>query len=246
MPVVYSYNNNKGKQKEKNEDAVKVIKNKNSAPLGVICDGVSSHKNSIFSSNFVVNELIDSWKETMFDNINEIQQWLEFKIIELNSYLLKKSENNKVKLGTTVVVTIPFKDEVIVANIGDSLTYGLKTNNIELLSVDDSFSGVLFNAGVITEEEAKKHPKRHTLTQALGVTDNINIHIRKYKLRDFDYLISCSDGLTSMLEVEDIAEIVRNNDLSTAIIALINKCNELGGVDNISIIIFKMLRGVKK
>ncbi len=244
MPVVYSYSYNKGLKKEKNEDAINVSKNKKGNILSVICDGVSSHKESSFSSNYIVKELTKSWKNTIFKEYDDSKKWLIENIVKLNEDIIKKSKIKNNKMGTTIVATIIFDDKLLVVNVGDSLTYGITYDKkMELLSVDDSFVGVLLDAGVITKEEAKVHPKRHTLTQAIGVNEKINIHISERNIENFNYILSCSDGLTTMLEEEEIINIIFSEDLSESINKLIFEANKKGGIDNISVSIFKILRG---
>lgn len=246
MPVVYSYNYNKGLKKEKNEDAINIAKNKQGHLISIICDGVSSHKNSSFSSNYIVNELSKKWKKTKFSDYENMKEWILKEISILNSSIIKKSLKTKEKMATTAVITIIFENILLVLNVGDSLTYGVtKDKNMIMLTKDDSFVGVLLDAGVISEEEAKVHPKRHTLTQALGINNEIDIHISETVLDDYEYILSCSDGLTTMLDKNKIVEIIFNEDLSSATKTLINEANIQGGLDNISIAIFKILRGVE-
>ena len=102
----------------------------------------------------------------------------------------------------------------------------------------------LISAGAITQEEAKTHPERHVLTQALATRDNINLHTFIDDLSNYDYFLLCSDGLTNMIENEEIQDIVRNNELSISVEKLIELCVNRGGVDNISVAIIKNLGGV--
>ena len=101
----------------------------------------------------------------------------------------------------------------------------------------------MISAGAITEEEAKNHPERHVLTQAIATKENIDLHTFIDDVNNYDYLLLCSDGLTNMIENEEIQNIVRNNELTFAVDDLIDKCVERGGVDNISVAIIKNLRG---
>ena len=102
----------------------------------------------------------------------------------------------------------------------------------------------MISAGAITVEEAKTHPERHVLTQALATKPNIVLHTFIDDLNKYDYFLICSDGLTNMIENEEIQDIVRNNELSTAVDNLIDICVERGGVDNISVAIINNLGGV--
>ena len=243
MPLVYSYNSNKGR-KEKNDDAVSVSKNKQGAVIAVVCDGVGSHSNAAYSSNYIVSTLEKEWKELTFANFNNMKNWLYDRIENLNSELYNKSKDNQKKMGTTIVAVAIFDNQVVVYNIGDSSAYGLTKDNVmNVVTVEDSFVGALISAGVITEEEAKSHPEKHVLTQALATRDNIDLHTFIDDVSNYDYFLLCSDGLTNMIEKEEIQNIVRNSELSIAVNKLIDKCVERGGVDNISVAIIKNLGG---
>lgn len=245
MPLVYSYNSNKGR-KEKNDDAVSVSKNKQGAVIGIVCDGVGSHSNAAYSSNYIVSTLEKEWQDLTFANFNNMKNWLYDRIEKLNTELYTKSKDNQKKMGTTIVTVAIFDNQVVVYNIGDSSAYALTKDNVmTVVTVEDSFVGALISAGAITEEEAKSHPEKHVLTQALATRDNINLHTFIDDLNNYDYFLLCSDGLTNMIEKEEIQNIVRNDELSIAVNKLIDKCVERGGVDNISVAIIKNLGGGK-
>ena len=244
MPLVYSYNSNKGR-KEKNDDAVSVSKNKQGAVIGIVCDGVGSHSNAAYSSNYIVSTLEKEWQDLTFANFNNMKNWLYDRIEKLNTELYTKSKDNQKKMGTTIVAVAIFDNQVVIYNIGDSSAYALTKDNVmTVVTVEDSFVGALISAGAITEEEAKSHPEKHVLTQALATRDNINLHTFIDDLNNYDYFLLCSDGLTNMIEKEEIQNIVRNDELSIAINKLIDKCVERGGIDNISVAIIKNLGGV--
>ena len=243
MPLVYSYNSNKGR-KEKNDDAVSVSKNKQGAVIGIVCDGVGSHSNAAYSSNFIVSTLEKEWQDLTFANFNNMKNWLYDRIEKLNTELYTKSKDNQKKMGTTIVAVAIFDNQVVIYNIGDSSAYALTKDNVmTVVTVEDSFVGALISAGAITEEEAKSHPEKHVLTKALATRDNIDLHTFIDDISNYDYFLLCSDGLTNMIEKEEIQNIVRNGELSIAVNKLIDKCVERGGVDNISVAIIKNLGG---
>ncbi len=243
MPLVYSYNSNRGR-KEKNDDAVSVSKNKQGALIAIVCDGVGSHSNAAYSSNYIVTTLEKEWQDLTFANFNNMKNWLCDRIEKFNTELFTKSKDKNEKMGTTIVSVAIFDGQVVVYNIGDSSAYGLtKDNEMNIVTVEDSFVGALISAGAITEEEAKSHPERHVLTQALATRESIDLHTFIDDLNKYNYFLLCSDGLTNMIENDEIQNIVRNNELTFAVDDLIDKCVKRGGVDNISVAIIKNLRG---
>ena len=243
MPLVYSYNSNRGR-KEKNDDAVSVSKNKQGALIAIVCDGVGSHSNAAYSSNYIVTTLEKEWQDLTFANFNNMKNWLCDRIEKFNTELFTKTKDKNEKMGTTIVSVAIFDGQVVVYNIGDSSAYGLtKDNEMNIVTVEDSFVGALISAGAITEEEAKSHPERHVLTQALATRESIDLHTFIDDLNKYNYFLLCSDGLTNMIENDEIQNIVRNNELTFAVDDLIDKCVKRGGVDNISVAIIKNLRG---
>ena len=243
MPLVYSYSSNRGR-KNRNEDAVSVVKNKQAEALAIICDGVGSHSNAAYSSNYIVSTLEKEWQDMTFANFNNMKNWLYDKIEKLNKELFEKSKLSNKKMGTTIVVLATFDDKVVVYNIGDSRAYGITSDDdMKVVTVEDSFVGALISAGAITEAEAKTHPEKHVLTQALATREKINLHTFIDELANYDYFIICSDGLTNMIEKEEIKNIIRDEELSVAVEKLINLSVARGGVDNISVAILNNLRG---
>lgn len=237
MSIDYSFISDKGIKKKCNQDAVEVFKNSRGNLLSVVCDGVSSHMNSSFSSNYVVKELGEYWKSNIFENVQELEKKITNKIVEIDKILNNKSSN----MATTLLLSIIYENNLLVFNVGDSLAYGIgKEGEIELLSRDDSFAGVLFAAGVINKEEAKNHYKKNYLTQALASGKRIKINKNLKHIDKYTYIINATDGLTNMIDIDEIAEIVRNNELSKAINILVKEANNRGGEDNISISIFKI------
>lgn len=242
MPLVYSYNSNKGR-KNKNEDAISVFKNSQGATFGIVCDGIGSHSNSAYSSNFIVSTFEKEWKSLTFANFNNMKNWVADRIERLNTEIFEKSLNSDKKMGTTLVAVAIFDNQVAVFNIGDSRAYGVVGEDINVMTVEDSFVGALINAGAITVDEAKTHPERHVLTQAVGTKESVDLHVTEVFLESYRYFILCSDGLTNMIEEKEILEIINNNELSVAVETLISLSVDRGGVDNISVAIIKNLRG---
>lgn len=240
MPIVYSFINNKGIKKKHNQDAIDVFKNKQGNLISVICDGVSSHNDSAYSSNYIVKELGKYWRNSNFKDITDVKNKIKNKIIDIDEYLNEKTS----KMATTILISIIYEDTLLVLNVGDSLAYGItRSGEIELLSTDDSFAGVLLQSGVISKVEAKNHSKKNYLTQAIACGEKITIHENEVSINHYKYIVNSTDGLTNMLDIEEIKEVVIKNDLSRAVCSLVDEANSRGGIDNISISVFKNLRG---
>ena len=150
------------------------------------------------------------------------------------SYLGKHFQETK-GMGATLVVAINTKDYVLYGNIGDSSGFVMKDGKLHKITYDHTLVNLLVTAGELTKEEAKDHPKKNVLMKALGATKNIDIDIF-----DCDTSVSglflCSDGLTNMLEEEQIERVLLSDlTIEDKLIKLVHKANNRGGTDNISI-----------
>ena len=144
-------------------------------------------------------------------------------------------------MGTTLVVAVVYKDDVIIANVGDSRCYLLHEDNFKRITKDHSVVEELVNANVITEEEARVHPRRNQITRAMGAEEIIIVDIFREKIEKDDMLILATDGLTGCVEDKDIKKIImQNKDIKEICTDLINEANNNSGKDNISVILSKI------
>jgi protein phosphatase len=139
-------------------------------------------------------------------------------------------------MGTTLVMAILTSDYLVFGNIGDSSGYVLKDDKLFKVTKDHTLVNLLINTGELTEEEAKKHPKKNVLMRALGANDPIEIDIFDVET-EIQAIMLCSDGLTNMLDEEQITKVLTTKELTIEekILRLIKKSNNRGGSDNISI-----------
>lgn len=228
-----------GRVRSHNEDSVTILKNKNNEYLLVVADGMGGHRKGEVASSIAVAHLGKRFTTsasvgTKIDAVN----WLNDNINEINKEILEYGEENENSkgLGTTVVASIVTKDFLIFANIGDSSGYVVKNNKLHLVTKPHTLVNLLVDAGNITEEEAKNHPKKNVLMKALGAAEKCEPDIYDVDNESMQVFL-CSDGLTSLLSEEQIEKVLLENDLTLEekVVKLIRKCNARGGTDNISI-----------
>lgn len=143
--------------------------------------------------------------------------------------------------GTTLVLALLIGNTVYVSNVGDSRAYRISQNEIRQISKDHSFVAALLEAGAITKEEASKSPFRHTLTQAIGLDADLDPTLLSEELKSGDFLLLCSDGLYSLVDENDIVQIVQSSaSLQLACDALVDAANAAGGDDNIAVILVQL------
>ena len=139
-------------------------------------------------------------------------------------------------MGTTIEVALVQNNRVYIGHIGDSRIYRIRKNFIRKLTTDHSYVEKLVKDGTISRDEAVHHPKKNMLTKALGCTSFVEPDISVKGFQKDDILVITSDGLTNMVSDEEIYNIVTDN-IEVATDKLINKANENGGLDNITVII---------
>lgn len=138
-------------------------------------------------------------------------------------------------MGTTLVVAIVTKDYLLFGNIGDSSGYVVKNKQLHKITTDHTLVNLLVKSGELTEEEAKEHPRKNVLMKALGANVNVEMDIFNVE-KDVDGVFLCSDGLTNMLDDDQIVKVLNDNlSCEEKMQKLIYKCNNRGGNDNISV-----------
>ncbi len=238
------YMTDSGRVRSHNEDSVTILKNASDEFLLVVADGMGGHRKGEVASSMVVSHLGKRFNEspsigTKLDAVN----WLNDNINEINAEILEYGEKNidSKGLGTTVVVALLTKTYLIFGNIGDSSGFVVKNKKLHKVTHDHTLVNLLVEAGNLTEDEAKTHPKKNVLMKALGAAEKCELDVFDIVDMDFDAIMLCSDGLTNMLTSEQIEKVLIDDELEAEekVEKLIRKCNARGGNDNISIAYLK-------
>ncbi len=227
-----------GKIREHNEDSVIVVKNKDGDYLMAVADGMGGHSAGEVASSIAISYLGKSFNET-FSKMEKVKavNWLRDSVLDINELIFSyvKDHPESRGMGTTLVVAIVTKDYILFGNIGDSSGFVIKDSHLHKVTYDHTLVNLLLKAGELTEEEAKDHPKKNVLMKALGANDPIDIDIFDCDL-DISSILLCSDGLTNMLDHEQIEKVLLSDlDIEDKVIKLIRKSNNRGGTDNISV-----------
>ncbi|MBE6156262.1 MAG: Stp1/IreP family PP2C-type Ser/Thr phosphatase [Firmicutes bacterium] len=233
------YMTDSGRVRSHNEDSVTILKNANDEYLLVVADGMGGHRKGEVASSIVVSRLGKRFNDTpsigtKLDAVN----WLNDNINEINKEILEYGENNidSKGLGTTVVVALLTKTYLIFGNLGDSSGYVIKNNKLHKVTKDHTLVNLLVDAGNLTLDEAKTHPKKNVLMKALGAAEKADLDIFDVDMES-EAIMLCSDGLTNMLTEDQIEKVLIDEELEIEekVDKLIKKCNARGGNDNISI-----------
>lgn len=228
-----------GKVRTHNEDSVTILKNANGEHLMIVCDGMGGHRKGEVASSMAIANLGKRFNKissigSKLDAVN----WLNDSISEINKNILEYAEANpdSTGMGTTIVVALLTHDYLIFGNIGDSSGFVIKKGKMHKVTKDHTLVNLLVQAGNLTEEEAKFHPKKNVLMKALGAAEKCELDIFDVDMT-VDGIFLCSDGLTNMLTFDQIEKVLDEENISIEekVSKLIRKCNARGGTDNISI-----------
>lgn len=238
--MISFYLTDAGRVRSHNEDSVTILKNANNEHLLIVADGMGGHRKGEVASSMALAHLGKRFTSissmgTKLDAVN----WLNDNINEVNRQILKYAEENvdSTGMGTTLVTAIYTKDYLIFGNIGDSSGYVMKNRKLHKVTKDHTLVNLLVEAGDLTEEEAKYHPKKNVLMKALGASEKCEPDIFCVEDDECEAIFLCSDGLTSLLTDEQIEKVLNEDELSIEekVSKLIRKCNARGGTDNISV-----------
>lgn len=227
--------------RKENQDSIALLKNGHGDLLGVVCDGIGGGKAGDVASQIACDHIRNSFKKAnSFHSDIDMKKWLLKIIQEANDLIFMQSTKSVTQkgMGTTCVGVLINNDTTCIFNVGDSRIYGLYDEFV-CLTEDHSFVSDLLKNGEITQEEALHHPNRNMLTNALGIWDNVKIDINKIK-NDYAALMICSDGLHGYVDEAQICKVISSTmDVKEKVQKLINDSKEVGGYDNVSVIVIE-------
>lgn len=223
--------------------------------LYILCDGMGGHESGEVASAEAISAIRASILPLLpFElGFEDIRKLFEESIVNKANeviYQLNESQNRKLekRMGTTVVLGLVIDNRLYVGHVGDSRVYLVTKDQFSQITEDHNVAMKNYRDGFGSFEDAIRNTSTRwgkVLTQALGPRsgDTIVPEINAFTLSNDCYLIFCSDGLTDMIPDQEIHEIIKNNwDLPENVVnSLIDKANENGGKDNITIVAVKSL-----
>jgi protein phosphatase len=148
-------------------------------------------------------------------------------------------------MGTTVVAVLAKDDRFVLAHVGDSRIYRIRRDHIVQISRDHSFVQEQVDNGMMSAAEAHQSQYRHMITRALGLKESVEADLTEQPARAEDVLLLCSDGLSDLLDDEDMLAAVQEHpdDLDQVCQALVDRANSKGGDDNITVLVVQAQAG---
>lgn len=221
-----------------NEDCAKYLETKEYS-IYVVADGMGGHNAGEVASEMAASGIVNYIKEnfTTSEDINLLKRAIEKVNKDIFEYSLSKKELSG--MGTTITACLVLNDVTVVANVGDSSSFGIKEDKIVKITKDHSLVQELVDIGSITESQAANHPRKNIITRAVGIGNNVNVDTFKIDKDKYDYFLLCSDGLTNEVSKDDIIKTIKNESgLKSICNRLIELAKENGGRDNITVLLF--------
>lgn len=209
--------------------------------LFIVADGMGGHNAGDYASKVTVETIVEKIKVSTETERTHI---VEEAIVTANTLIRTKARESAdlEGMGTTVVVATCEGNRLCVANVGDSRLYVANRKEIRQITKDHSWVAEMVRRGGLGREEARNHPDRNIITRAIGADDTVKVDFFTVQLKEGDLILMCTDGLTNMLEDEEIRMILDGaRDMVEKAEELVAAANERGGRDNISVILIDPL-----
>lgn len=206
------------------------------APLLAVADGMGGAKAGEVAAQMTVDALSRTGPAPSVEQIVEAIDDANREIRELS-----QADPDHAGMGTTVTAVLVGEDGVTALHVGDSRAYVMRGGQIRQVTEDHSLVGELVRQGQLTAEEAERHPSRNIITRALGAEVHVAVDRVPLALESGDIVLVCSDGLTTMVDADDIVRIVSGaRSLRSAADALVQAAIAGGGTDNITVILGRL------
>ncbi|HNZ25154.1 MAG TPA: Stp1/IreP family PP2C-type Ser/Thr phosphatase [Polyangiaceae bacterium] len=205
--------------------------------LLVVSDGMGGHAAGEVASALVVDSLRGTLGE-MDDHSESAHQRLEEAVKRVNANVYEAARSSaREGMGATLTAVVVHQREAYIAEVGDSRAYVLRRGRLRQMTKDQSFVQMLIDSGAITTDQAKNFFQKNWIVQAMGLEANVHVALGRLQLRTGDRLLICSDGLYSLVEEHELAELLAGDDLTQACHQMIDLANERGGTDNVTAIV---------
>ncbi|HKO38325.1 MAG TPA: Stp1/IreP family PP2C-type Ser/Thr phosphatase [Solirubrobacterales bacterium] len=223
-----------GRQRNANEDSLYT-----KAPLFVVADGMGGAQAGEVASRAAVESFEHDLPEA--PPLRLLEETIEGANRTIHE--LARKDPGLAGMGTTTTAAIVDleAEEVAIGHVGDSRAYRFRGGRFEQLTRDHSLVEEMRRKGQLTDEQAEDHPQRSIITRALGPEPEVQVDLQTVPAQDGDVFLICSDGLTTMLDDEEIGRLLaRATSLTAAVRALVDEANRAGGRDNITVVAFRL------
>ena len=226
-----------GRVRQENQDDYRAGELPGGAVWALVCDGMGGAKGGREASQGACNVIENFFQEQYAQcGAGQEEPFLKKALLYANRFVFQKAAHEEALagMGTTAVCALVRSGNVYLCHAGDSRAYLIRDGKLTQLTHDHSYVQELVDCGTITEEEAEHHPQKNIVTKALGVDYRLEPEFTAAKLKREDRLLLCTDGLTNMVPVEEMEELLAQGTFYDLPDRLIEAANAHGGSDNIT------------
>lgn len=226
-----------GRVRQENQDDYRAGELPGGAVWALVCDGMGGAKGGREASQGACNVIEKFFQEQYAQcGAGQEEPFLKKALLYANRFVFQKAAHEEALagMGTTAVCALVRSGNVYLCHAGDSRAYLIRDGKLTQLTHDHSYVQELVDCGTITEEEAEHHPQKNIITKALGVDYRLEPEFTAAKLKREDRLLLCTDGLTNMVPVEEMEQLLAQGTFYDLPDRLIEAANAHGGSDNIT------------
>jgi PPM family protein phosphatase len=212
------------------------------APLFAVADGMGGHLAGDVASTTAVEVIVEHLKDDLAEDPQKLAEILR----AANKTIWEKASSDASLrgMGTTCTMVLIDGSTAHVAHVGDSRAYLVRDGQLEQITTDHTLVERMVKEGRLTAEEASHHPQRNIITNALGIDADVDVDLFSLELHPGDRVIICSDGLSSMVDDDEIQSLAADgSDPQSSAEAMIQAALDAGGEDNITVIILDAAEG---
>ena len=239
--ILYTKKTDKGKNRKKNEDYCYIPDGIGPYSLAIVADGIGGYQGGEVASKLAVNVFCAMIKNFYITDDTSADESLFEAMNTANVAIIDYSKDNEFYsgMGTTLVAALNLENNMKIINIGDSRAYKFDGKELTQISRDHSLVQELIEENKITKTQGRNHPRRNIITRALG--DDIALpEVYNIDFNKGDIILLCSDGLSDMIDDDEIKKILLENEyIEDMATKLVKNANIAGGHDNITCVLIK-------
>ena len=250
MRIRYAAKTDVGMKRTHNEDYFSLMEDEQ---LFIVADGMGGHSSGEVASRMAAETVSEFYTRTKDEDatwpykMDRTLSYIENRLacgIKLANFKIYEAASKDIRfkgMGTTVVTTLISGNKIYIAHVGDRRCYRIRAGGIEQLTRDHYLLEDYKDAKPdMTEEEERNFPHKNVITRALGMRDTVQVDIHTHDVGDSDMFLLCSDGLSGMVNDEQLLQTIKSaTDLEQLVADLVDQANRAGGTDNITTLVLE-------
>ncbi len=208
-----------------------------------VADGLGGYEGGEIASQIAVEATVQALFETDH-GYRSTTQWLADAVGQAHAAICQHQQTtaSHPRMGSTLTAVHIGHGVLTIAQVGDSRAYKFSNGQLTLLTEDQTLINMMQKKGMVTDQEAQNHPHRHIVLQALGQGKTVCPEVHSYSFQDGDYILLCTDGLSSYVDQMTIQSILaEDGDEPTHCQRLIDASYASGGADNVTVLLARLM-----